>query len=130
MANQVTTTTAPQQAVAVKQRGVDILKSIMNADSVQEQFKNALGKNSSTFVASVIDLYNGDTNLQQCEAKAVVMEALKAAVLHLPINKALGYAFIIPFNNNKKVKWVDEQGNQRERWEKVMTPTFQIGYKG
>ena len=130
MNNQVTTQTAHQQAVAVKQRGVDILKSIMNADSVQEQFKNALGKNSSTFVASVIDLYNGDTNLQQCEAKAVVMEALKAAVLHLPINKALGYAFIIPFNNNKKVKWVDEQGNQRERWEKVMTPTFQIGYKG
>lgn len=130
MNNQVTTQTAHQQAVAAKPRGVDVLKSIMNADSVQEQFKNALGKNSSTFVASVIDLYNGDTNLQQCEAKAVVMEALKAAVLHLPINKALGYAFIIPFNNNKKVKWVDEQGNQRERWEKVMTPTFQIGYKG
>ena len=58
------------------------------------------------------------------------MEALKAAVLHLPINKALGYAFIIPFNNNRKVKYTDEQGVERERWEKVMEPTFQIGYKG
>ncbi len=115
----------------VKQpKKVDILKNMLNADSVQEQFKNALGKNAGTFVASVIDLYNGDSNLQKCEPKQVVMEALKAAVLHLPINKALGYAFIIPFNNNKKVPYTDENGVTRERWEKVMEPTFQLGYKG
>lgn len=135
MAQQATTQvvpTATSQAgqVAKKQRGVDFLKNMLNAESVQAQFKNALGKNSGTFVASVIDLYNGDKSLQQCEPKAVVMEALKAAVLHLPINKALGYAFIIPFNNNRKVKYTDEQGVERERWEKVMEPTFQIGYKG
>lgn len=135
MAQQATTQvvpTATSQAgqVAKKQRGVDLLKNMLNAESVQSQFKNALGKNSGTFVASVIDLYNGDKSLQQCEPKAVVMEALKAAVLHLPINKALGYAFIIPFNNNRKVKYTDEQGVERERWEKVMEPTFQIGYKG
>lgn len=135
MAQQATTQvvpTATSQAgqVAKKQRGVDLLKNMLNAESVQAQFKNALGKNSGTFVASVIDLYNGDKSLQQCEPKAVVMEALKAAVLHLPINKALGYAFIIPFNNNRKVKYNDEQGVERERWEKVMEPTFQIGYKG
>ena len=135
MAQQATTQvvpTATSQAgqVAKKQRGVDLLKNMLNAESVQAQFKNALGKNSGTFVASVIDLYNGDKSLQQCEPKAVVMEALKAAVLHLPINKALGYAFIIPFNNNRKVKYTDEQGVERERWEKVMEPTFQIGYKG
>lgn len=135
MAQQATTQvvpTATSQAgqVAKKQRGVDLLKNMLNAESVQAQFKNALGKNYGTFVASVIDLYNGDKSLQQCEPKAVVMEALKAAVLHLPINKALGYAFIIPFNNNRKVKYTDEQGVERERWEKVMEPTFQIGYKG
>lgn len=135
MAQQATTQvvpTATSQAgqVAKKQRGVDLLKNMLNAESVQAQFKNALGKNSGTFVASVIDLYNGDKSLQQCEPKAVVMEALKAAVLHLPINKALGYAFIIPFNNNRKVKYTDEQGVERERWDKVMEPTFQIGYKG
>lgn len=101
---------------------VDVLKKMLNAPSVMEQFQNALSKNASTFVASVIDLYNGDSNLQQCDPKEVVMEALKAAVLKLPINKALGYAFIIPFNNNVK----DERGN----WTKKMTPTFQMGYKG
>lgn len=135
MTQQVTTQMAPTATsqigqVAKKQKGIDLLKNKLNAESVQTQFKNALGKNSGTFVASLIDLYNGDKSLQQCNPNAVVMEALKAAVLHLPINKALGYAYIIPFNNNKKVKYIDEQGYERERWEKVMEPTFQIGYKG
>lgn len=111
-------------------RKIDVLKGMLDTDSVQKQFKNALGNNSGSFVASVIDLYNGDSNLQKCEPKQVVAEALKAAVLHLPINKALGYAYIIPFNNSKKVQFVDEHGNQRERWDKVMEPTFQMGYKG
>lgn len=108
-------------AVAEQRKPVDVLKSIMNAESVQQQFKNALGKNAGTFVASVIDLYNGDTGLQQCHPKQVVMEALKAAVLHLPINKALGYAYVIPFKNTKKVNG---------QWVKVYEPVFQMGYKG
>lgn len=108
-------------AVAEQRKPVDVLKSIMNAESVQQQFKNALGKNAGTFVASVIDLYNGDTGLQQCQPKQVVMEALKAAVLHLPINKALGYAYVIPFKNTKKVNG---------QWFKVYEPVFQMGYKG
>lgn len=108
-------------AVAEQRNPVDVLKSIMNAESVQQQFKNALGKNTGTFVASVIDLYNGDTGLQQCQPKQVVMEALKAAVLHLPINKALGYAYVIPFKNTKKVNG---------QWVKVYEPVFQMGYKG
>lgn len=101
---------------------VDVLKNVLNAPSVQEQFKNALDKNANSFVASVIDLYNSDNGLQNCEPKAVVMEALKAAVLKLPINKSLGFAYIISYNNNKK------QGDGS--WQKVATPTFQIGYKG
>lgn len=115
-------TTQSSTAVAAAPKKVDVLKNMLNAPSVMEQFNNALAKSAPTFVASVIDLYNGDTNLQQCEPKAVVMEALKAAVLKLPINKALGYAFIIPFNNSVK----DNKGN----WVKKMVPTFQMGYKG
>lgn len=113
-------TTQSQAPTTTKK--VDMLKGILNAPSVVEQFQNALAKNAPTFIASVIDLYNGDSKLQLCDPKAVVMEALKAAVLKLPINKALGYAYIIPFNNSKK----DERGN----WIKVMEPTFQMGYKG
>lgn len=125
-----------QKTTAVAQNGgqppapvkkVDVLKNMLNAPSVMEQFQNALAKSAPTFVASVIDLYNGDSNLQLCEPKSVVMEALKAAVLKLPINKALGYAYIIPFNNNVKVT---DPTTGRESWTKKMVPTFQMGYRG
>lgn len=129
--NQVATQQAP---AAVKK--IDVLKNMLNAPSVMEQFQNALAKSAPTFVASVIDLYNGDSNLQLCEPKEVVMEALKAAVLKLPINKALGYAYIIPFNNS--IKLIDPKTGKvaidpktgKELWTKKMVPTFQMGYKG
>lgn len=117
-----TTPVQTNSSTQLKQKDrVDILKNIMNAESIQSQFKNALQNNSGPFIASVIDLYNSDTKLQQCDPKQVVMEALKAAVLKLPINKALGYAFIIPYDISTQIEG---------RWQKVTTPAFQLGYKG
>lgn len=116
------TNTAKSGQIAAQSKKIDMLKNMLNAPSVVEQFRNTLAKNAPTFVASIIDLYNSDSKLQECEPKKVVMEALKAAALHLPINKALGYAYLVPFNNSKK----DEHGN----WHKVMEPVFQLGYKG
>ena len=109
------------------QTGLAKLKASLNAPSVQEQFKNALKENSSLFVASIIDLYNGDKSLQTCNPNAIISEALKAAVLDLPINKALGFAYIVVYNN--KVKRTDPQTG-REVWIKEPTPTFIPGYKG
>ena len=115
-----------QQSCAVAKKpqakNLDTLKRVLNADSVMTQFKNALSKNASTFVASLIDLYSSDSKLQLCDPNQVVKEALKAAVLHLPINKALGQAFIIPYYNTV----LDEKGNSVKKYE----PVFQIGYKG
>jgi len=110
------------QVATRPQTKLESLKAILKADSVQEQFQNALKENSGAFVTSIIDLFNGDRTLQNCEPKEVVMEALKAATLKLPINKSLGFAYIVPYNNNRK----DDKGV----WQKVTTPTFQIGYKG
>ena len=92
---------------------VNRLKQVMASPSVQEQFKNALNENSNLFVASLIDLYASDTYLQQCDPAQVVMEALKAATLKLPINKSLGFAYIVPYK---------KQGRQ--------IPQFQLGYRG
>ena len=65
----------------IQKRPVDRLKSVLAADTVREQFQNAMGKHSDLFVASLIDLYGSDKSLQECEPGAVVMEALKAATL-------------------------------------------------
>ena len=43
------------QAIAKQDRPVDLLKATINAPSVQEQFKNALGEHKDTFVASLDD---------------------------------------------------------------------------
>lgn len=103
-------------------RRVDILKKTLGNDSIQEQFKNALGQNSNSFVASIIDLYTGDTALQNCDPNLVVAQALKAAVLKLPLTKALGFAYIVVFNNSVK--------QPNGTWLKVPTPTFMPGYRG
>lgn len=115
-------TAQPQNAVATQQKPVDLLKAVINAPSVQDQFKNALGDHKDAFVASLIDLYTGDKSLQTCKPQAVIMEALRAAPLRLPINKALGFAYIVVYNNSVKLP----DGT----WTKVPTPTFVPGYKG
>lgn len=92
---------------------IDKLKLALSADSVQQQFKNAMGENSGAFVASIIDLYISDTYLQNCDPNQVIGQCLKAAVMKLPINKTLGFAFIVPY----------KKGDQQ-------IPQFQIGWKG
>ena len=115
------------QAIAKQDRPVDLLKATINAPSIQEQFKNALGEHKDTFIASLIDLYTGDKSLQTCKPSAIIIEALRAATLRLPLNKALGFAYIVVYNNSVKV--TNEQTG-REEWIKVPTPTFIPGYKG
>jgi len=96
-------------------RPIDRLKNILAAQSVKEQFEAVLKENAGAFVASIIDLYNTDRTLQMCDPKNVVMEALKAASLKLPINKQLGFAWIVPYRDSKTGQYI---------------PTFQLGYKG
>jgi recombination protein RecT len=92
---------------------VQRLKTALSAESVQEQFRNALQDSAPLFIASLIDIYGSDRNLQECEPAAVIMEALKAATLRLPINKNLGFAYIVPYRSKGKAE-----------------PQMQIGYKG
>lgn len=105
-----------------KQSAMTAFKAVLNAESVQAQFENALGKHKDAFVASMIDLYGGDKSLQQCKPAQVVAEALKAATLQLPLNKALGFSYIVVYNNSVK--------NPDGSFTKVPTPTFIPGYRG
>ena len=92
---------------------VNQMKNLLANQGMQNLFADALKENKDRFLASIIDLYNGDSYLQGCNPKEVAMEALKAATLNLPINKSLGYAYIVPYKNKG-----------------ILTPQFQIGYKG
>lgn len=109
-------------AVAKIERPIDLFKSVINAPSVQAQFNNALGAHKDAFVASLIDVFTGDKSLQSCKPQLIVKEALRAAILKLPLNKALGFAYLVAYNNTVK--------NPDGSFTKELTPTFITGYKG
>lgn len=118
--------TAQPVVAKTKSTGMTLFKSMLDSDKVQQRLRNALRDHKDTFVASLLDLYGGDPAIQECKPQDVIQEALKAASLMLPINKALGFAYIVVYKNNKQV--TDEHGVKR--WVKVPTPTFIPGYKG
>lgn len=88
---------------------VEKLSLVLSQGQVRQQFDNCLKEKAPAFIASLLDLYASDSYLRQCDPQAVAMEALKAATLDLPINKQLGFAWIVPYKGK---------------------PQFQIGYKG
>lgn len=110
-----------------KQNAVTVFESVIKSDFIDKQLAGALAENKGAFVTSLVELYTGDKSLQTCNPKLVALEAVKAASLNLPINKALGFAYIVVYNNSVKVK-NPETG--RDEWTKVPTPTFVLGYKG
>lgn len=116
------TTQQPARTAPAKKSPVNILSEMLNRASMKRQFEDTLKSGAATFIASMLELYGSDSKLQLCDPGQVCKEALKAAALRLPINKALGQAYIIAYNNTV----TDEHGNKVKRYE----PTFQIGYKG
>ena len=88
---------------------IDAFKDVLNSQTIKAQICNSLKEKAGAFRSSMIDLYSSDYALQSCDPEKVALECVKAAVLDLPIVKALGYAYIVPYNN---------------------IPTFVIGYKG
>lgn len=110
-----------------KQNAVTVFEAVIKGDFIDKQLSSALAENKGAFVSSLVELYTGDKSLQSCNPKLVALEAVKAASLNLPINKALGFAYIVVYNNN--VKTTDPQTG-RDVWTKVPTPTFVLGYKG
>lgn len=97
-----------QKALAVKN-----FQAVMNNSYYQTLLQNTLKENKGTFTTSLMELATSDEKLLQCNPNALMAEALKAASLHLPLNKQLGQCYILPFKNHG-----------------VMTPTLVVGTKG
>lgn len=97
-----------------------MVNSILDSDGYRKRFDELLGARAPQFVSSIVSLVNGDANLRTAFAQSpvtVIQSALKAATYDLPVDPALGYAYIVPFNNMKD-------------GEKKVEATFIIGYKG
>lgn len=113
--NSIQEAAAKTAAKPASRTPANIMRETLSLASTQQLMQEVLHDNRESFVASLIDLYSSDTYLQKCNPGAVMKEALKAVSLKLPINKALGFAWIIPYNDNKSGQTL---------------PQFQLGYKG
>lgn len=90
-------------------------------DSVKKRIDEMLGKRSNQFITALIAATNNVAHLSECTPVSVLNAALTVAALDLPINNNLGFAYIIPYKNSKKV------GNN---WVKEYEAQFQMGWKG
>lgn len=111
--------TEKTNALTTTQQSVMSFTKQVNGSYVQNQLKQVLGNNAGTFATSLVEVFTNDAQLQKCDQKKVVQEAIKAATLKLPLNKQLGYAYVVVYNN-----W-DKTARKA-----VPTPTLIIGWKG
>ena len=91
----------------------DIVK-FMQSESVRNRLSELMGERVPQFVTSVLQAVNNNPKLKEAEPQSVYGAAVTAALLDMPINHNLGYAFIVPYQGKNGV--VEAQ--------------FQVGYKG
>ncbi|MCY8504526.1 recombinase RecT [Bacillus atrophaeus] len=97
-----------QNAAPAQQQGTT-MKGLLSSPSVIKRFEEVLGKKATQFTASILSLYNSEKMLQKAEPMSVISSAMVAATLDLPVDKNLGYAWIVPYSGKAQ---------------------FQLGYKG
>lgn len=108
-----TTVTAVAKQPSTKAMAVKSFQDVMNNNYYQSLLQNTLRENKGTFCTSLMELFSSDEKLMQCKPTDLMAEALKAASLHLPLNKQLGQCYILPFKNKG-----------------IMTPTLVVGTRG
>lgn len=85
------------------------VKALLNSPTMEKRFEEIMGKRAPQYMSSILNLVNSDQNLQKCDPMSVISACMVAATLDLPVDKNLGYAWIVPYKNRA---------------------TFQMGYKG
>ncbi len=73
------------------------VKSLFAEADIKKKFKEILGKKSAAFMASVIQIVSQNEALAKCEPMSVFNATAMAAVLDLPVNSQLGFAYILPY---------------------------------
>ena len=102
-----------------------VLQTMLDKENVRNRFQELLGKRMPSFMGSLVSLVNADENLKLAflqSPMSVIQSALRAAAYNLPIDKSLGFAYVVPFNTSHKDK------NNKVTW--VKEAQFILGYKG
>lgn len=104
--------------------GIPALKSLLATEAIRKQMKSLLGDKAGHFMMAIVGVVEGTPQLQDCEPQSIINSAIASAVLDLPIEKNLGYAYIVPYKEKKKEK------NEDNKYQVRNIAQFQMGYKG
>lgn len=85
------------------------LKGMLESPAYKKKFEEMLGKKAAGFMSSIIAVTNNNNYLMNADPATVIGAAAQAAMLDLPINQSLGFAYIVPYKGAAQ---------------------FQLGYKG
>lgn len=94
---------------AIQQSQPKSAKLFFQDEKVKSKFTELLGKRSSAFLTSVLQIVASNDLLQKADPASIYHAAMVAATLDLPINNSLGFAYIVPYKDKAQ---------------------FQLGYKG
>lgn len=105
-----------QPTTAAHENVAATFNALLSKEGYQKRFNALLGKRSPQFIGSLVTMINDDQNMLEVyrdNPNSIIKAALRAAAYDLPIDPALGQAYIVPFRNKGK-----------------MEAAFIIGYKG
>ena len=91
------------------QKEAKTLKGMLDMPAYKNKFNEMLGKKAAGFMSSIIAVTNNNKYLAKANPATVIGAAAQAAMLDLPINQSLGFAYIVPYGSEAQ---------------------FQLGYKG
>ncbi len=74
-------------------------KNAIQTADVKKRFEAILADRAPSFMASLLSVVAGNDKLQACTTPSILTAAAKAAILNLPIEPSLGFAYIVPFKN-------------------------------
>ncbi len=93
-----------------------LFNALISKEGFQKRFDELLGARAPQFISSMVTMINDDLYMMEVfrdNPISIIKAGLRAAAYDLPIDPALGQAYIVPFRNKGK-----------------MEATFIIGYKG
>lgn len=93
-------------------------KDFFAKDMVKQKFAEIMGKNSTSFITSVLQIVSSNDKLSVADPNTIYHAAMVAATLQLPINNNLGFAYIVPYQEKQK------DGSY------ITKAQFQMGWKG
>lgn len=105
-----------QPTTAAHENVAATFNALLSKEGYQKRFDELLGKRAPQFVGSLVTMINDSADMEEVykdNPTSIIKAALRAAAYDLPIDPALGQAYIVPFRNKGK-----------------MEATFIIGYKG